>query len=245
MNFYTRYKNDKYDTNNKYYADVNYNDKDLAKSIGAMWDWTLKSWYFNNPHDRDTWDKQHSKYYKQAKYNKTHKYFAIINICRGTFIYSKPLVSIGVVFVDYLDLSILKIGQYYLKEHDINETSLDIRNEMDSYHITDILIYSKESFNVLPDLYSYNWYDIYQTKKFSSASLLTAVHNSNRHRYISENNNDALDKCYMCIDLLKQLKEPITSFYDTIKIKTNKKLTSKKVVIKTIRQNGMDYLDFS
>lgn len=40
----------------KYYANVSYEEKELAKELGAKWDFTRKLWYFNNKEARETWD---------------------------------------------------------------------------------------------------------------------------------------------------------------------------------------------
>ena len=56
------YKFDKLDKKNKYYADVKYVDKDLAKSLGAKWDWNNKKWYFTKAKVRHNWDIAHSDY---------------------------------------------------------------------------------------------------------------------------------------------------------------------------------------
>ena len=41
------------DTSNRIYEDIDYSEKDFAKSCGARWDSDRKSWYFKNEEDHD------------------------------------------------------------------------------------------------------------------------------------------------------------------------------------------------
>ena len=46
--------NKKYnDTSKRIYEDVDFSEKDFAKSCGARWDGDRKSWYFKNEEDHD------------------------------------------------------------------------------------------------------------------------------------------------------------------------------------------------
>lgn len=40
---------------NKWYAKVAYEDKDVAKAMGARWDSNRKMWYFDSEHHRERW----------------------------------------------------------------------------------------------------------------------------------------------------------------------------------------------
>jgi hypothetical protein len=42
------------DTSNRIYEEVDFSEKDLAKSCGARWDSYYKKWYFLNEEDHDT-----------------------------------------------------------------------------------------------------------------------------------------------------------------------------------------------
>ena len=39
----------------KYYAMVSYDQKDIAKSMGAKWDWKRKMWYFNSKEEKEAY----------------------------------------------------------------------------------------------------------------------------------------------------------------------------------------------
>jgi hypothetical protein len=46
--------NKKYnDTSSRIYEDIDYSEKDFAKSCGARWDNDRKGWYFKNEEDHD------------------------------------------------------------------------------------------------------------------------------------------------------------------------------------------------
>ncbi len=53
------YKFERFDTANRFYADVKYKDKEEAKDLGAKWDWKIKKWYFENSRMRHEWDISH------------------------------------------------------------------------------------------------------------------------------------------------------------------------------------------
>lgn len=56
------YKYSDFDTINCFYADVKYDDKDEAKTLGARWNPIIKKWYFNSKRIRHDWDMHHSDY---------------------------------------------------------------------------------------------------------------------------------------------------------------------------------------
>lgn len=60
------YRFSEFDTDTKFYADVKYELKDLAKECGAKWDWKLKKWYFENTRIRHEWDMEYSSYKSEA-----------------------------------------------------------------------------------------------------------------------------------------------------------------------------------
>lgn len=121
------YKNSRYDRPNRYYADVDYHLKELAKPLGAHYNPSLTCWYFDTRRARHDWDMQYSQYISdEAKeIDEYIKYNDIIyTICQELNDKDKRLGSCG-IYSDYKDYVMYLLNKYGPVPYDYFNESYD------------------------------------------------------------------------------------------------------------------------